>query len=155
MLGFGAPCNTLSKGPGDVAATCSNRSDCNTLEGLDCVFKAGQVEGTCQVPVAVSGGDPCVDAAKVCPETHYCDGSNCLTRIQAGQPCDLDKPCAQDLLCSSASGNCEPKVANAGACTSHAECQSGACAFGKGGTTGTCVAEIELTVTADICDDLG
>lgn len=153
VVSFAAPCDQLSKGPGSAGDSCKQRSDCNTLAGLDCILKGGQVDGTCQVPVAVSGGDPCDDPAQVCPDTHYCDGSNCLTRIKEGQPCDLDKPCAQDLICATA-GTCVPKVPNTGTCSANSECQSGVCAFGKGATTGTCVAELELTVTAAICDDL-
>lgn len=153
---FAEPCNALSLGPIPAGGTCAQRSDCNTLEDYDCIIRPGETTGTCQIPIAVSGGDPCTNPEQICPDTHYCDGNNCLTRVAAGGACDETKPCGQAFRCQDVNGNltCVAKGAAASNCTEDSECSSGVCAFGIGGSIGKCVNELELGVTVSLCEDL-
>jgi hypothetical protein len=153
---FAEPCNVLSHGPAAEGDLCSQRSDCDTLSGYDCIIRPGETQGSCQMPVQASGGDPCANPNVVCPDTHYCDGSNCLTRAAEGVACGANKPCAQDLQCLGLSGSetCQPKASSSQACTDNAGCQSGLCAIAQGASDGICVAEVLLGPTEPLCSDL-
>ncbi|MBX3125643.1 MAG: hypothetical protein KF718_02965 [Polyangiaceae bacterium] len=153
---FGAPCNTLSRGPIGAGSACVKRSDCDTVDGFDCIVRPGEPSGTCQLPVTVGGGDPCGEPQLICPSTHYCDGNNCLTRIKEGSACSETQPCAESLRCSEVNGSsiCVAKSAGATNCASNDECSSGVCAFGIGASVGKCVAELDLGVTVSQCEDL-
>ncbi|MCB9580049.1 MAG: hypothetical protein H6717_23685 [Polyangiaceae bacterium] len=153
---FAAPCNVLSNGPSGEGETCSQRSDCDTLSGYDCIIRPGETQGSCQIPVMASGGDPCSDANVVCPDTHYCDGNNCLTRAAVGASCGADKPCAQDLQCLGLSGTetCQTKAGNSESCTDSSGCQSGLCSIAQGASSGICVNDLPLGPTEPLCNDL-
>ncbi|HMR07632.1 MAG TPA: hypothetical protein PKA88_17740 [Polyangiaceae bacterium] len=153
---FAAPCNQLSKGPKSEGDSCLRSSDCDTVAEVSCVIRPGDSEGSCEVPVEAGGGDPCSEKHQVCADTHYCDGSNCLTKVQEGKACDASMPCAPGLRCADMSGafTCISKLSTAATCTADDECVSGVCAKGKGATEGTCVETLELGVTVGFCGDL-
>ena len=153
---FAEPCHQLSQGPKSQGDTCTRTSDCDTVEDVTCIIRPGEAEGSCETAIEAGGGDPCSDKNVVCADTHYCDGANCLTKLQEGKPCDAAMPCAPGLRCVDMSGTftCVAKLGTAAVCTADDECVSGVCAKGTGAADGKCVENLELGVTVALCDDL-
>jgi hypothetical protein len=153
---FAEPCNQLSQGPKPQGDSCARDSDCDTVAGVRCIIRPGDGEGSCETPVEAAGGDPCAEKNVVCADTHYCDGSNCLTRVQEGKSCDASMPCAPGLRCADMSGTftCIAKLGTAATCSSDDDCTSGVCAKATGAADGKCVETLELGVTVGLCDDL-
>jgi hypothetical protein len=150
-----SPCDRLNKGPKGEGDTCFSPDDCNSLEGLVCVTKAGVSSGSCQVPVEVGGGLDCTGVAAVCAKGFYCDGSNCIGKKTSGQKCDESTPCADDFQCLGPTGSmtCQAKTDAGGTCTDNAQCKSGICAKPASGT-GKCVPAVVLAPTEPMCADL-
>ncbi|MEZ4227213.1 MAG: hypothetical protein R3B13_40110 [Polyangiaceae bacterium] len=153
---FAEPCDELSQGPKAEHDTCTRSSDCDTVAGFRCIIRPGDAEGSCETPVIASGGDPCADANVTCAETHYCDGSNCLTKAAEGKACDASVPCAPGLRCADMSGTftCVSKAGTGATCATDDDCTSGVCAKGSGASEGKCVETLDLGVTVSVCDDL-
>jgi hypothetical protein len=159
-----APCDKLIKGPGSTGSTCTSTTDCNALEDLSCVMRPGDAMGSCQVPEIVGGGISCAAPERVCEDSFYCNGQNCIERPkQAGAACAADIPCSADFTCvdtspgagtnqpcSAASDSCSCGArANTGsACVVSDECKSGVCA------DDLCQELVELTAAADFCRQL-
>lgn len=157
VLQLAAPCDRLIKGAGEAGATCAEDTDCNTLVDLRCVIKAGQSEGTCQVPVEVGGGDRCSGADQVCAAGYYCSGNNCIAHKEVGEECASDDECSPENRCTAtvdAAGECVERLDEAEPCTADAECQSNLCAMARGATEGVCVSDIRLSAVIPLCQDL-
>ncbi len=152
---LGGECGTLLNGGKEEGDTCTKDANCNTVEDYKCVIRAGETEGTCQVPEEVGGGLKCSKANEVCADGFYCSSSSsCLAGGSDGDPCGPDEPCGDDSNCvdQGAAMVCKSKAALLENCSDDADCLSGICALA--GTNGKCVEEVELTVTEPICSDL-
>jgi hypothetical protein len=148
-------CSRVVSGPGATGDPCDERSDCNTLDGLDCVREADVESGTCGVAQVQGGGFPCGEPNQVCAEGFYCDGSNCLARRTDGASCSPETPCLETLLCEGPEGaeTCEPKLTVTSRCTADEQCASGLCARGTS-AEGICVAQIVLSTAEPTCQTL-
>jgi|SoiMethySBSTD1v2_1073268.scaffolds.fasta_scaffold04190_15 hypothetical protein len=153
VIDLAAPCDKLIEGPGEAGAACRETFECNTLEDLICVALPGE-PGTCQVPVTQGGGRSCVEAFQVCESDFYCNGSNCVERRAAGQPCSAQDPCMEDSTCAGPEGSavCTPKKPDREPCTSNDECASKIC--GLSVTGGRCAPQILLDVADPLCSNL-
>lgn len=168
-----APCNQLIKGPGQVGGVCSSNNDCNTLDGLACVFKTSPVSsdagtdagaeagadgggtakaGTCQKPVTVGAGYDCTGAGDVCISGFYCGGGHCIASGKEGEPCSVTSPCGSDLDCQN--GQCVAKAGENGNCTTDADCQDTLLCAPTATGQGVCVTERELSLSDPLCSDL-
>ena len=150
---LGAPCNQLVEGPKQAGDTCGADDECDSIIGLFCVIKAGQTEGTCQVPQVVGGGLDCSAPAAQCATGFYCNGQNCIVRVAEGGTCDLDHPCLETSQCLGATGSmtCAAKAPVGGTCTKNEDCASTICAVG----TNRCIDSVTLTPDSPLCKDLG
>jgi len=158
VVGFADPCDRLIKGAGGDGAICQERADCNTLDSLDCVKKAGETTGECHVPVVVPGGISCIEPEKTCADGFYCDGSHCIERVAIGQPCASDDECSTDGRCDSGSdagtGTCVARADVADPCTAPADCKSNICTIPTGQSTGICVSQVRLSPAEPLCANL-
>lgn len=160
VRGLAAPCDQLVAGEVEAGGSCTERWDCDTLEGFDCVRAPGVTSGSCQIPEERGGGQSCGLPAQTCAVGFYCNGSYCIERAQAGASCSESVPCGEALLCSGggvdggAGGTCVVKATTGGACGSGAECASGLCAIAAGSSAGVCVDQAQLTPTEPLCNDL-
>lgn len=158
VLGLGAPCDRLIKGPIEKGETCEATTDCNTLEGLKCIVKSGKEYGTCQVPKEVGGGFSCKKPEEVCAENFYCDGTNCLAHKEEGDDCEFDSECAPALRCDipkgESKGTCVTRKKNGSDCKTNDECQSHLCAKPRESSTGKCVSQVRLSADSAFCEDL-
>ncbi len=155
VINLGPPCDKLIEGPGEAGAACRDTFECNTLEDLICVARPGE-PGTCQVPVTQGGGRSCIEAFQVCESDFYCNGSNCVERRAAGQPCSAQDPCTEDSTCAGPEGAavCTPKKPDREPCTSDDECVSKLCGLSGAGATGRCAPQILLDVADPLCSNL-
>jgi hypothetical protein len=161
VLRLAAPCDRLIKGPVDEGETCETTTDCNTLGGLKCIVKTGDEKGTCEIPEEVGGGFSCKDAAEVCAENFYCDGTNCLAQKEEGDDCAYDTECAPALRCEVVTddngdfvGTCVERKETGDPCSDNEECQSHLCAKPREATSGVCVSRVRLTAESAFCEDL-
>jgi hypothetical protein len=134
-------------------STCTSDSVCNTLGQLRCVIKAGDTDGTCEIPVEVTGGLDCSAPNAQCIEGFYCDGSNCLGMPGEGHACSTTIPCQDTCVCSAATGGvCNLKMANGvQGCTADNDCQSGFCTKATDAATGRCMGTSVLAGTSENC----
>jgi hypothetical protein len=155
---FAEPCDKLIEGDGGDGAVCTDRTDCNTLQDLDCVKKAGEATGQCRVPDIVGGGISCVEPQKTCADGFYCDGSHCIERVAIGQPCANDDECTADARCASGSdggtGTCVARGDVTDPCTENADCKSDICVTLAGQSTGICLSQVRLTAESTLCASL-
>lgn len=147
---FGPPCDTLWKGDSDEGEKCDEPSDCDTVDGYTCVRK-GETS-TCQIPEVVGGGRSCDEAQQICEEDFYCDGENCLERLDLDESCQSDEQCKADLRCEG--GGCVERAGPAEHCTSDAECASNLCTIAFGDSSGICVSMVRLSASEPVCKDL-
>jgi len=158
VVGFAEPCDQLIKGAGGDGAICQDRAGCNTLQGLDCVKKAGETTGECRVPEVVGGGISCVEPQKTCVDGFYCDGSHCLERLAIGAACTSDDECSTDARCDSSSdagaGTCVARADVTDPCTEGADCKSNICTIPTGQSTGICVLQVRLSAAEPMCASL-
>jgi hypothetical protein len=138
----------FSRGGGE-GSVCTTDIDCDTAADLRCVVKGTPAQGACYVPVEAAGGDECIEADTLCADTHYCDGSNCLTRKSAGAACSDTILCGVDLKCEALT--CVEKLGGGETCTADEDCQ-GFCILTAGETTGTCAGKIVLAISSQTCD---
>ena len=153
---LGAPCNHLIKGPIAMGGTCTKDTDCDTVDNVLCVMKAGV--GACVIPKVVDNGTDCTAPEAACNPGFYCDGSNCVAQHLENKSCTADYECATGLACTgvtatSTSGTCTMPVA-ATMCTLDTDCETGVCDIATGMTTGLCTQQIILTPTDSLCGDL-
>jgi hypothetical protein len=160
VLNLAEPCDQLIKGPTAEGGRCVTSTDCNTLDGLRCVIKSGQTEGTCQIPNEVGGGFGCSGAEQVCAEGFYCDGDNCLAQKDLGDSCAFDAECDPAHLCEidatadPPAGECVERKDTGDTCAADAECQSHLCAIPRGASSGVCVSRVRLSPDSAFCQDL-
>ena len=125
-------CDLVFSGSGAKASLCTNNSDCKQSDGLRCVVHgitasdAGAAEGSCQLPVSVSAGNPCSSIDAECTDGFHCDGAHCVADETAGANCSVADPCASGLQCSAA-GKCTSKLADGTTCALDSECEHGIC----------------------------
>ena len=167
VLHLSGDCSHLVEGASGVGSSCSQSTDCNTVKGYSCVIKAGNQEGTCQIPKLQGPGEPCDEPAQVCDTGAYCagsadDGYNCLVTKAQGKACTYDAMCDLSDLCDfSAStddgvtGKCAPKLERNDTCdpANSAQCASGICL--QGSTKAACADSVRLTFGSPACVDLG
>jgi hypothetical protein len=155
VLRLGGECERLVDGGRDEGDACTELTDCDGVNGYDCVVKPGADSGTCQLPVEAAGGDPCDDPEVVCADGYYCDGENCLRRHEEADTCTSDGVCAAELRCEiatdSTEGLCEARLTNGDVCIANEECVSGICI---GTTDKECASRVELTAESTLCDTL-
>jgi hypothetical protein len=156
VLKLGGGCSQLIKGSQSEGELCTNRYECDTVRGFECVIKPGQETGTCQVPEFVGGGARCDDEATVCDLDLYCDADSgrCFEPESLNATCVSDVICGVDAFCEKlegeAEGICTAKLGGREDCASDAECASGFCLP----SLGQCVSSITLTVESSTCADL-
>jgi hypothetical protein len=143
------PCDRLVRGPGAENEACTTRLDCNGPDGYDCVFKAGETTGTCQLPVLVQPGRDCSADNAVCTTGFYCDGGNCIEGNATGEACMRTEQCAQgycgsDNLCTAGLATNQP-------CTLDEECASGLC-YRFSATEQVCTDRVRLSRTDPLCE---
>jgi hypothetical protein len=165
VLNLGGSCSHLVEGVSGVGGSCILPTDCNTVKGYSCVFKAGNPEGTCQIPDPQGPGEPCDEPAQVCDAGSYCagsdeDGYNCLVTKAQGKACTYDAMCDTSDLCDKSAstddgvtGKCAPKLERSDTCTTADECASGICL--EGSTKSVCADAVRLTFGSPYCMDLG
>jgi hypothetical protein len=157
VLKLGGECSQLTDGGQDEGDDCVRSADCDGVNGFTCVTKAGQVIGTCQLPVPAGGGDPCDDPEVVCDEGFYCDGENCLRRRVLDDACDSSEMCAADLQCVIAAdateGTCVPRFDIGEPCTADGECVSNIC-LGYTEAEKICLANVRLAALDPVCREL-
>jgi hypothetical protein len=155
VLRLGGPCQTLIDGGQDEGEICTSSFDCDGVNGYECVIKADETSGTCQVPVEAGGGEQCDEADVVCEDGFYCNGSDCLIRRDETDECTGDAMCAAELRCDIAAdateGVCEPRLENGQMCAGNDECASSICI---GATNKVCASNVVLTVESSLCDTL-
>jgi hypothetical protein len=143
VLNLGGDCSRLVDGGTEEGDPCSSDYDCNMVDENRCVVKPGNVEGTCQIPVSVGGGERCDDDAAVCDDGFYCDGRNCLAVLDGGEECANDAMCGSAALCvlgDDATELCTPKLETQGVCTIDSQCESDFCVSGR------CRARVQLSL---------
>lgn len=136
VLNLGGDCSRLVDGGTGEGDPCASDFDCNMVEDNRCVIKPGDLEGTCQIPVPVGGGDRCDDPATVCEDGFFCDAEDrrCFTILEGDDPCTNDAQCGSAALCvlgGDATGLCTPKLETQGECTLDGECISNFCVSGR------------------------
>jgi hypothetical protein len=153
---LGGACSRLIKGPQTQGDTCTDRYECDTVRGFECVIKPGEETGTCQVPEFVGGGARCDDEAAVCDLDLYCDAESdrCFEPEGLNRPCVSDVICGVDAFCQKqdgeAEGVCTAKLVDREDCVRDEECTSGFCLP----SLGQCVSSITLTAESSTCNDL-
>jgi hypothetical protein len=148
VLNLGGNCSRIVDGGTAEGDPCIGDFDCNMVEDNRCVIKAGEVSGTCQVPVLAGGGERCDDPEVVCDEGNYCDGRNCLAVLEGGEACTSDAECGSDSRCiigGDGTGVCTPKLEAREQCTTDAECLSSFCMSGR------CRLEVVLSISEPLC----
>jgi hypothetical protein len=91
----------------------------------DCAKKVICDKSLCATQKSVTGA--CANPGDTCPSDQYCaqNASSvyvCMPKGSNGATCDGSTPCVDNLRCSGTS--CADRVAQAGACTSNADCVS-------------------------------
>ena len=159
-------CARLTHGTARAGDSCSEDTECDTIEGYSCVTRPG-AEGTCQIPVEVEAGDRCRDPEAVCEQGYYCNGTNCIATLEEGDPCVDTQECAADLRCEKTSsgeggaggedenpGTCVPRITRFDdPCQENDDCGSGYCEQ-SGSGAGDCVDMIQFSRGEPICEDL-
>lgn len=156
VLKLGGGCSQLIKGRQAKGESCSDRYECDTVHGFECVIKPGQELGTCQVPRFVVGGARCDAEDTVCDLDLYCDATSgrCFEPERINDACVSDVICGVDAFCQEQEdeeeGVCTAKLGGRAACVRNEECASGFCLP----SLGQCVSSITLTVESSTCNDL-
>ncbi|HVR20008.1 MAG TPA: hypothetical protein VMS65_09930 [Polyangiaceae bacterium] len=157
LLRLGGACKVLIDGGQQEGDECASTIDCDGVSGFECVIKAGQTLGMCEIPVPAGGGDSCLEPEVVCEDGFYCNGSDCLRRKTLDTVCDSDAMCAAELRCDiptgGSDGTCVERLGNGDPCTIDADCASGVC-LGSTETDKICVSSVILTVRDPLCRDL-
>jgi len=151
VFNLSGPCALIIKGPGAVGDDCSDDNDCNAPDGLRCVKKSANDEGSCQTPVVVGPGRDCSGAAQMCEVGFYCNGENCVESKAAGRDCEHADECASGLFCNQ-DGKCEAGRRVSESCDTDQECQSGVCL--ENGEARVCTDRVVLARSEPICDTL-
>jgi hypothetical protein len=139
-----------------AGASCEADVDCDTLNGLSCIVKAGEIDGACGEPAIVGGGLDCTGDDAVCADGFYCDGDSgaCLGVATAGKDCGASKPCDEGLSCAGPSDGavCVEKLADGSDCKVDDECAGTFCDKPISTDDGVCSSSLELNKFAASCD---
>lgn len=148
---LGAPCDELSRGPRDEGQSCTERDDCDSASGFDCVMKSDSVSGSCEVPEVVSPGEDCEADQQVCTSNFFCNGENCIAAQDLGDPCMHHEECGEEGFCD-VDGECAARFDTGDPCDDDAQCAAGICY--DFGDERICTNRIVLTRSEPICEDL-
>jgi len=163
---LGGDCGHLIEGGSGAGVSCTTSTDCNTVKNYECVIKAGNSEGTCQIPKLQGPGEPCDEPSQVCDTGAYCagnddDGYNCLVTKDSGVKCTYDAMCDTTDLCDKSAstddgvtGKCAAKLARSATCTAPEQCASGIC-LEINADKSACADSVKLTLGSPFCTDLG
>lgn len=152
VLRLAAPCDQLVVGPKEENESCKDRSDCDTSLGLECVRKAGEDEGKCEIPEQVGAGRSCAAAQKTCEVGFYCDGKNCIEAKEIGDDCTIQEECGEAGFCGT-DGVCAERLALSKTCEHDLECATGIC-YEDGSGDKVCTDRIRLARADPLCDTL-
>jgi hypothetical protein len=145
------PCDELSRGPRADGQSCTVRDDCNSAAGFDCVVKADRTTGTCEMPESVGPGEDCEADQQVCTTGFFCNGENCISARDAGDPCMHHEECGEEGFCD-VDGTCATRFDIGDPCDDDAQCIAGICYDFDGERV--CTNRIVLTRSEPICADL-
>jgi hypothetical protein len=158
---LGGECAKLIRGEADEGDSCERDIDCDTTEGFECVLRPGG-EGSCQQVELVGGGLSCRQPQQACEEDFFCNGNNCVVRLEEEDACDEDRECAADLRCGNADGaggagsvgSCVPRAELTEPCEDSSDCTSQICLLAVDSTEGVCVSRVRLSQNEPICSEL-
>lgn len=151
VLRLDEPCHLLVRGPKQQGQSCSEIDDCNAAGGFECVKKAGEFVGACEIPEVVDPGLACDAPQQVCTDGFFCNGDNCIGAKDVGDPCTNHDECGASAYCSNA-GQCVERSGVDTNCTADFECESGVCyAFMS---EQVCIDRLTLGRSEPICADL-
>jgi hypothetical protein len=151
VLKLGEPCDRLIVGPKAEGESCTEHDDCDRSAGFECVHKAGEASGSCQVPKPTGAGKDCEAAQATCEPGFYCDGENCIEANDIGEDCTIQEQCGDAAYCNDA-GQCTERLAVSDACDEDVQCEEGICYEFEGART--CTSLLRLARSEPICDDL-
>lgn len=146
VLRLAAPCAQVT-GKGGVI--CNENLDCEDINGGICEENAIGT-GICRI----SGGRSCSSSGSStrCASDFFCDGSNCLERVDEDEPCESDAQCDAQFRCDipedETEGLCVSRNSASEECATDIDCESGFC------WNGLCVNRITLSDIDPVCDDL-
>ena len=98
-----AACGAVYSGNGTTGSPCAHDTDCKQSSGLHCVIHvgsqapgdAGEMEGTCQVPVTAQAGGSCSPPDAQCATGYHCGStSHCDQDEVLNASCSDNDPCA-------------------------------------------------------------
>lgn len=153
VLRLGGPCDKLVSGPRAEGESCEATSDCDAAHDFECIFKADEAAGSCQLPNEIEAGFDCSKPEDVCEAGFYCDGENCLARKVSGRACTKDMECQEELYCTE-DGQCTERLLVSETCTADAQCATGICYAATSEDEATCTDRIRLSRAEPVCDDL-
>lgn len=148
---LGEPCDQLSRGPRGEGQSCMERDDCDSASGFDCVLKADRMSGTCEIPEVVSPGEDCDADPQVCTSDFFCNGENCISARDEGEPCMHHEECGEAGFCD-VDGACRERFGTSEPCEDDVQCAEGVCY--DFGDERICTNRIVLSRSEPICADL-
>lgn len=152
VLRLDFPCDRLVRGPKQAGQSCRQTSECDAVDGYQCVRKPGKSAGSCELPEVVEPGGKCDRPAQVCTDKFYCNGENCISAEELGEPCSSHEPCGPEAYCA-ASGNCEARFGVDSDCTEDFECRSDLC-YTFAPDDRVCIDRLVLSRSEPVCTDL-
>lgn len=150
VLQLGPPCDAVVRGLRGKGEPCVEDRDCDVSNGVHCVWHGQQPMGTCQVPEVVAPGNDCDAPQESCEAGYYCNGANCISTKEVGEPCVNDAECGADGRCAASS--CVARLAVGISCSQDADCTSNLCYALSGGNV--CVDRIRLSPAEPLCENL-
>lgn len=152
VLRGAAPCDRLLSGPGLAGGSCSVTADCDTAQGLVCIYQLGADTSTCEVPASVGAGLDCSAPGSVCEEGFFCNGDNCVGALDPGEDCSADIQCGAEGFCG-AGGACSAVREGGEACEFDSECGAALCLDAPTGDA-VCTSLVRLGRAEPLCADL-
>lgn len=146
------PCDRLLSGPSVAGGSCSTTADCDTAQGLICIYQVAADTSTCEVPVTVGAGLDCSAPGSVCGEGFFCNGSNCVGVLDPGGACTDDVQCGAEGFCDPG-GVCASVLGVGEACEFDEQCGAALCLGAPAGAA-TCTDLVRLGRSEPLCDDL-
>jgi hypothetical protein len=149
----------LFSGPGEARAQCLGPYDCDSSQGLTCLFAmtaSGPAStGQCLKPNVVAAAGACPGEADLCSDGYYCDFNTkvCTAEGGAGETCWALQPCAKGLTCSNAifNSSCVPKFGDGHGCQQDSDCANGLCDKANAAPQGNCAGQITLSSLDSLC----